>query len=161
MSDFSQYSGRIRVRASALIVQETSILLVQQFVPVKSEPVWLPPGGGVETGEEAEKALIREVMEETGCKVQPVSLRYVHEFISPPFHAVELYFIALKKEGVLKTGTDPEHPEDNQLIKNVAWIQFDSIPDIDLFPEFLRNEAMTGNLTGKGILHFRSVQGPM
>lgn len=161
MSDFSQYSGRIRVRASALVIHTNSILLVHQKVPVRTGPVWIPPGGGIETGEEAETALVREVKEETGLEIAPVSLRYVHEFIHPPFHAVELYFMAEMRGGILKTGSDPEHSAADQLIKSVNWVNLDHVHDIDLFPEFLRQQAISGTIAENRINHFRSVHRPM
>lgn len=133
---------------------------MHQYVPVRKEPVWLPPGGGLETGETAETALVREVKEETGLVISPVSLRYIHEFIRPPFHSVELYFTALMQGGTLKIGNDPEHPAEKQLIKNVNWFSLGDVHKLDLFPEFLRKEAVSGTIAKNRINHFRSGNGP-
>lgn len=44
----------------------TQVLLVQR----RDVPVWVLPGGGVDVGESFEKALLREIDEETGFQVQ-------------------------------------------------------------------------------------------
>jgi len=51
------------------------VLLVQR----RDVPVWVLPGGGIDPGESAEKAVIREVLEETGFAVKADRLvgRYV------------------------------------------------------------------------------------
>jgi 8-oxo-dGTP diphosphatase len=156
VTDFSQYSDRIRVRAAALIIENDSILLVKQLVPVRKEPVWLPPGGGLETGERTESALIREVEEETGLLVRPSHLRYVHEFIHPPFHSVELYFVAGVGGGELKKGSDPEHSDGRQLISDVSWHRLDDAMELELFPVFLRAELKSGTILRHEISHFTS-----
>jgi 8-oxo-dGTP diphosphatase len=154
VSLFDRYSGRVRIRAAAIVISEERILLVNQYVPVKSEPVWLPPGGGIELGESAENALIREVLEETGIQVKPIRLRYIHEFIQDGFHAYELYYIAEAGRGTLKTGTDPEHSGDEQLIRSVKWNSLKNLSEIELFPKFLRDEVMSGSLLDNTISHF-------
>src|SRR5215208_5343119 len=44
---------------------QSEILLIQR----RDLPVWVLPGGGIETGEKADEAVLREVLEETGLKV--------------------------------------------------------------------------------------------
>ena len=156
MSLFERYSGHVRVRAAAIVISEERILLVNQYVPARSEPVWLPPGGGIEVGESAENALIREVLEETGIQVKPIQLRYIHEFIQDNIHAYELYYIAEVVGGTLKSGTDPEHSGDEQLIRSVNWNFLKNLNDIELFPGFLRDEVLNKSLLLKTISHFSS-----
>ena len=47
---------------------KTKVLLVKR----KDVPVWVLPGGGVDTDETAEEAVLREVWEETGLRVNIV-----------------------------------------------------------------------------------------
>lgn len=156
MTLFEQYSGVIRVRASALIMRDKQLLLVKQKVPVKARPVWLPPGGGIEVGETAEEALVREVAEETGVQIRPLRLRYIHEFIQDTFHAYEFYYRAEMVGGVLRKGGDPEHAPEEQLISRVAWVPIDQLSDsnFELFPHFLREELARNNLSDNTISHF-------
>lgn len=128
--------------------------MVKQDVPTMSYPVWLPPGGGVEPGEAAKEAVVREVKEETGLVLKPLRLRYIHEFISPPFHATELYFLANLLDGTLKTGHDPEHNSGEQLIRDVRFIAMSEASEYDLFPGFLKKEILGGSLQDDMISHF-------
>jgi len=151
----SQYAGRVRVRGCALVVQNSELLLVKQTVPTRSHPVWIAPGGEVELGESAGGAAKRETHEETGLQINPIRLAAVHEFMEPPFHAVELYFISEITGGSLSPGTDPEHPEDDQQIMEAAFISFDRLKDLQVIPEFLKGarDIIDSAIDGK-ILHF-------
>jgi ADP-ribose pyrophosphatase YjhB (NUDIX family) len=93
----------------------------------------------VELGESAKNAAKRETLEETGLIIKPTNLVAVHEFIEPPFHAVELYFLAEITGGSLKVGIDPEHADDDQQITETAFIPFDQLKDLPVVPEFLKN----------------------
>lgn len=44
----------------------TSVLLIQR----RDVPVWVLPGGGIDAGESAEEAMVREILEETGITVK-------------------------------------------------------------------------------------------
>lgn len=110
------FSGKVRVRVSGLIFSRDHIVLVNQQSPTRPRPIWLPPGGGVELGEKSEDALIREVKEETTLAVLQADLKYIHEFIEPPYHAFEFYFRVTKHSGKLRKGKDPELDIHNQQI---------------------------------------------
>ncbi len=56
-----------RQRVSAVIIKDDKILLIKRIKPDKVYYVF--PGGGVETGEELEQALIREIKEELSLKI--------------------------------------------------------------------------------------------
>ncbi|MEX2456344.1 MAG: NUDIX domain-containing protein, partial [Balneolaceae bacterium] len=83
MSEESLFADKVRVRSCAVIINQGKVLLIKQKAPTRSEPIWLPPGGGVEMGESSQKAVIREVFEETHLTISPKKLLYVHEFIEP------------------------------------------------------------------------------
>lgn len=51
-----------------LNADQTQVLLIKR----RDIPIWVLPGGGIETGEHPEEALIREIQEETGFFVQVV-----------------------------------------------------------------------------------------
>lgn len=134
----SQYAGRVRIRGCALVVRNEALLLVNQTVPTRPNPVWLAPGGEVEMGESVKEAAKRETLEETGLYIDPVRLIAVHEFVEPPFHAVELFFLSEISGGSLIVGTDPEHSAIDQQILDTAFINFDRLKELSIIPEFLK-----------------------
>jgi 8-oxo-dGTP diphosphatase len=83
------YGGSVRVRVGGLCVQEHRILLVNHALYGPEGIFWSPPGGGVQFGESAQQALVREFREETGLDVEVGELLFVHEHIAVPLHAVE------------------------------------------------------------------------
>jgi len=103
------YGNRLRVRVCGLAWQDDNLLVVcHRGVSVNG--FWAPPGGGLETGETLEDALVREFLEETGLHVRPGRFLFGCEFLHPPLHALELFFEATVMGGTLRVGDDPELP---------------------------------------------------
>lgn len=148
------FAGVLRVRVSALIYKNQSILLVKQQVPTRNNPIWLPPGGAIELGEFSKQSVKREVREETNLSVSGLRLRYLHEFVEPPYHAIELYYHVSEFEGELGIGSDPELQPDKQQIKEVQFVSFRNMNSMDIYPEFLKQEINLNNLNEPGIKHF-------
>jgi ADP-ribose pyrophosphatase YjhB (NUDIX family) len=106
-----RYPVRPVVGVGALIYDVDRILLVQRG----KEPLagyWSLPGGGVESGERLEDAVIREVFEETGLHVSADSLATVFERIMPDensrceYHYVLIDFYCSITGGELHPGSD-------------------------------------------------------
>jgi 8-oxo-dGTP diphosphatase len=155
----------IRLRVGALAHRRVfvdgkdvvELLVVKVHVPTRSKPIWMVPGGGVEPGETLEKALFRELHEETGLDLTPTSaigtdtfahptlytpvLAAIHEFIEPPFHALEFYFWV---QGAEHHDRMPEKPSDASLghtgdpqVLEVRWAPLGELADLGLEPRFL------------------------
>jgi 8-oxo-dGTP diphosphatase len=116
------FAGRVRVRVLGRLVEDGKTLMVRIRPGTTSEPFWALPGGGVELGETLEEALKREFREETGLEVEVGALVDVGEFIRLPWHAVEVTYDVRRVGGHLRLGSDPELPEDRQMILELAWI---------------------------------------
>ena len=68
MNDTRQYPERPIVGVGAVIVDDGKVVLVKRkYEPLKGQ--WSLPGGMVEIGEMLESALAREMLEETGLRV--------------------------------------------------------------------------------------------
>lgn len=133
------FAGRLRVRSCAIIVQDQKLLLVKQKAPTRPDPIWLPPGGGVQSGESAEEALKRELKEELNTETETGDLLFVHEFIEHPYHAIEFYFKAVITAGEPRLGTDPELDDANQQLIGFDFIPINKLGELPVYPEFLRN----------------------
>jgi 8-oxo-dGTP pyrophosphatase MutT (NUDIX family) len=67
---------RLRPNARVILLDQSGqVLLLHVNDPMDDEPAfWITPGGGVEPGESAVEAAVREVNEETGLQTSPAVL---------------------------------------------------------------------------------------
>lgn len=89
------------------------------------------PGGGVEEGETAEQAAVRELKEE--CLVDGRVIRKLctiyHE--SEHYDCQHVFLMEVDDDAVVGTGSDPELKAEDQWIKKVEWKTLDEIPERD------------------------------
>ena len=128
MSEDRRYPARPFLGVGALIFDQSKILLVQRGRP----PLvgwWSLPGGIVETGEQLEVAMAREVFEETGLTVKVEGIATVFERIMPDdekrceYHYVLVDFFCSPLDGSIRPGDDS---------KDVAWFDISSLSDLRL-----------------------------
>lgn len=116
----------------ALVVDAGRLLLVERARP-PGVGLWSVPGGRVERGERMVDALRREVLEETGLRVDVGALVGWVERISDDFHFVIAdFFATVRGSTVLRAGDDAS---------NAEWIAFDALSGYELVPglaEFLQ-----------------------
>jgi 8-oxo-dGTP diphosphatase len=124
-SVYSTFGNKLRVRVCGLCA-DTDHLLMINHSGVKSSDFWAPPGGGLQFGETVEACLKRELLEETGLEIEVQDFQFICEFIQPPLHAIEIFFRVKIKQGILKTGIDPEMME-KQIIQEVKFMTWAEI----------------------------------
>jgi 8-oxo-dGTP diphosphatase len=106
-----RYPKHPLVGVGALIFRRGSILLVERGRnPLKG--YWSLPGGLVESGEKLEDAVKREILEETGLRIKPVSVFEIFERIMrdargrAEYHYVLIDYVARVTGGELKPADD-------------------------------------------------------
>ncbi len=120
------FGNKIRVRVCGILADEEKILLACHRGLNNGEDLWIPPGGGLEFGETMESALKREFLEETGLHVNLGAFYSINEFLQPPLHAIEIFFLVSSKESAMPvTGMDPELNE--QVISEVKYVTFENL----------------------------------
>jgi 8-oxo-dGTP diphosphatase len=102
----------------ALIFADGEILLVERA----NEPLkgfWSLPGGLLELGEKLDSAIRREVLEETGLEVEPLSVFEIFERIMPDaegrpeYHYVLIDYLCRVVGGRLQAASD---------VSRAAWV---------------------------------------
>jgi 8-oxo-dGTP diphosphatase len=123
-----RYPSRPFLGVGALIFQDGNLLLVERA----KEPLqgyWSIPGGIVEAGEKLEEGIRREVLEETGLEVEPVSIFEVFERIMPDeegkteYHYVLIDYLCNPVGGRLAAASD---------VSRVAWVAEQNLRDYRL-----------------------------
>ncbi|MBW3544203.1 MAG: NUDIX hydrolase [Bacteroidetes bacterium] len=115
------------MRVCGLCIIEDKVLLVKHRGLGPAGIFWAPPGGGIAFGSTATDNLTRECREETGLEVEVGDFLFVHEYLNPPLHALELFFNIEIMGGTLQTGIDPESSPEAQLIQDVSFLSWQEI----------------------------------
>lgn len=121
-----KYGNRLRVRVCGLCWKEGKLLVANHHLN-RNNDFWAPIGGGVELGETAHQALVREFLEESSIRVKPGNFLFVCELIRKPLHAIELFFEVIHESGQVLMGADPESDSSSQVLKAVKFMEFDEL----------------------------------
>ena len=124
-----QYGEKLRVRVSGICIEDGKLLLVHHRGLGETEWLWAPPGGGMEYGEDARTALKREFLEETQCEIEIEKFLFVHEYLDPPLHGIELFFKVNITNGEIAVGKDPEMSDDAQLLTEIGFLEFNKLKE--------------------------------
>ena len=119
------------IRVTGLLVEDFKVLLVKQKVANRN---WSLPCGKVEAGETLDKAIIRELFEETGITVQVEKLLYVCDKTdcSPPILHITFLLRKVKGEIALPTNEFDENP-----ISDVSYVEFSMLSDLGFSQKFI------------------------
>ncbi|WP_426348595.1 NUDIX domain-containing protein [Alloiococcus sp. CFN-8] len=127
---------RIRNSAKALIIKDGKMLATK--INDKGDIFYIMPGGGQESGETLEEAVIREVKEEFGYIVEPKSLEFVIEGVrGESFHRVDLVFLC---EYISEIQGAEIISDCNQI--GYDWLSIENLINEPLYPSRLRKQIM-------------------
>ena len=132
------WTGGVRV---IIENDEQKILMVKQEHPERT--VWMVPGGGIEEGETAAEAVVREMKEETGLDV-PVGpmIFHIEEVSEKRGQRFVNFFMATVAGGDMHLGMDPEFDDEHQVLKELKFLSREEIQALPhVYPEFLRDEV--------------------
>ncbi|MDR3080390.1 MAG: NUDIX hydrolase [Streptomyces sp.] len=110
--------------SAAIIVDQDRVLMVRRRIS-EGELMWQFPAGGIEAGESAEDAAVRETLEETGLTVKAV--RLLGERIHPKTGRAMSYTACEVLEGEARVADDEE-------LDAVAWVAHSEITDYVPYP---------------------------
>ena len=95
---------------------------------------WSLPGGAQHLGERAEAAARRELLEETGLEVGPLTLAAVVDAITTDDQGVRYHYTII--DYCARWSAGEARPGDD--VAAVAWALVEELPSYDLTPDVLR-----------------------
>jgi 8-oxo-dGTP diphosphatase len=125
-----EYPEQPIVGVGGIIFQDERVLLIKRG----SEPAlgqWSIPGGAVELGETLQAAVVREILEETGIKAEPLALVKILDRIfrdkegKVAYHYVLVDFLCRYTAGEVRPGSDAL---DSRFVPVVELALLDVIP---------------------------------
>lgn len=130
-----------KVTARAIILNDGGQLFcvrLKAYGGKQERTYWCTPGGGLEQGESLEKALSREMKEETGIPPVIGKLLYVQQYRLEDEEQLEFFFHVTNVEDYLKVNLDAaSHAEEE-----IAEFGFVDPKLTHLLPEFLTKEPL-------------------
>ena len=94
------------------------------FVDQRHSGGWALPGGLLRRGECPDDAVVREVAEEVGVRLEPSELPVPVAAVNAHVRRVDLVYVMAAPEGA-----DP-HSEDEAEVRRVGWYPLDALPDV-------------------------------
>jgi 8-oxo-dGTP diphosphatase len=128
----SRHYPRMPVLSVAgVVLANNKVLLVKRGRP-PAKGIWSIPGGAVEVGESVQEALVREIMEETGIRVEVGPLVEVVERILPDAEGrIEYHYVILD---YLCTA-EPMKPRAGSDAADARWVDFEELNKAELTPD--------------------------
>ena len=100
-------------------------------------------GGGIDSGETPEQALVREVQEESGLTINNLRLVYVESAGNP--YGIQYIFCADYVSGEVHLQAYTEEAKINQLGKNIytpGWLTITDLPNVRFVSPELKEQLM-------------------
>ncbi|MGR9052916.1 MAG: NUDIX hydrolase [Gammaproteobacteria bacterium] len=126
--DSNGYQPVPAVGVGAVVFNSRREVLLIRRNQAPASGLWSVPGGKVEPGETFTAAVVREVAEETGLAVRPLTLLAVVERRLEGFHYIILDFLAEL------TSPENREPFASTDVSDVAWIALEHLDNYALVP---------------------------
>lgn len=131
------------LRAAALIIKDNKLLVAKSV----DYDCYYTVGGGIEINETSEEAVIREVYQETGYKLEIDRLAFVQErFLEvdkQQYH--EIAFFYLMKDSADMNISDSSFTDQQK--ESLHWLPLNYLSRTNLVPKFLKTKSFN-NISG-------------
>lgn len=115
----------IRIAAALLIDPQGRTLLVRK----RGTQAFMQPGGKIDAGESPQAALVRELHEELGLRLDPTQAVYLGQFSAPAANEP-----GFEVQAELFRVDSAEDVAPAAEIEEVIWLAADQAPDLELAP---------------------------
>ena len=126
------------LRAAALIIRNDCLLVAKSV----NYDCYYTVGGGIEINETSEEAVLREVYEETGYKLEIDRLAFIQErFITidnRQYHEITFYYL-MKEYPNMDISSDSSTDLGTETLH---WLPLNSLNDVYLVPNFLKTKDL-------------------
>ena len=141
---FVNENGWFRYRAGAIIIENGHVLFVKNEV----DDYYYSVGGGVHLGENAEDAVKREVLEETGVEYEIERLAFIHENFFDgtgtldglKCHEVAFYFL-MKPRGSQELKSN-SYSHLQGIREYMHWLPIEKLKDYVAYPSFFAEKLL-------------------
>lgn len=140
-----------RIRAAALVVHEGRLLLVEHTDPHSGQTWWVPPGGGVERGDNSVFACARrETLEETNLVVTLDRVVYIREFLDQEQDTrnLELFILASSFRGVVSIANIYGRGPDEAFIRSARFLSAEEMAPLVVYPQRLKDQFWRDHALG-------------
>lgn len=140
---------KFKYRVNGIIIHDKKLLALK----MKNNVSYCLPGGHVELGESSQKAILREMLEETQTKVSiDKTFSVVENFYTDKnnlkTHEISFYYL-VKPYNFDKIKFDnysvSELDKGEEKQHNFEWLDISSLENIDFRPSFIKNKLISGN----------------
>lgn len=141
---FHTPQGRFNLRVCAVIVRDGKLLIMRDDI---CSYAYLP-GGRVKLHETAESALLRELQEELHIQAKLLrALWFCQSFFTDAangeyYHEICIYYLVDIEHTSLAASPERFSIPDNGHNHDFEWIPLDELKNIDLVPEFIKEEIL-------------------
>lgn len=124
----------------AFIVHEGSVLLVRKSLDDPNQPgLWEVPGGRMKFGENPDKQIKREVLEEVGLDVEPGRPFFIWDWrlsrVDSSGEPVDMHIVAVARlcSPLTLELSDSKRVEDD-FLGEIRWVKFGNLTEFEMIP---------------------------